>query len=357
MSNERIAPFLVEETVTREQFNLRIEQTNTELDAVHSQLDGNAFIPCAASYDAVTKRHTLIPTQEGLTLPEVFTVRFTTAAAFGLGDKVYIGGKEYTPAYTDSTDAVATGAWAAGATVGVTCAAGKAFVGAGFIEHFEQKTTQLTADINLYVSPSGNDTTGDGTQSKPFATLQRVLDTVPKNLGGYNCLINLANGNYTTNGVIKVYGFYNGNMKVIGPADGYANFVNTSIEIKGINCILSIHNHLKIVSGAASEDSCIRVTSSFGTLKFSVDIDGGGTKKGVNFYVPCNCTVMGVISNCTVAVNTGGSGLHAGIITLIELSGTGNTVAYNAVATLVVVAWGVTISGTTAQSYGGRIFN
>lgn len=94
----------------------------------------DAFIPCTATYDTVIKRHTLTPTQVGLVLPEVFIVRFAAAAAYSEGDKVYIGGVDYSPAYTDGDNAVTAGTWQTGAVVGLACskAAKKAFVGMGF---------------------------------------------------------------------------------------------------------------------------------------------------------------------------------------------------------------------------------
>lgn len=120
------------------------EQTYQDMALTH-----DAFIPCTAAYDSVTKRHTLTPTQAGIVLPETFTVRFKAAASFTAGDKVYIGGKEYTPAYTDGAEPVKTGYWATGAEVTFSCATDKAYVGNGFGSQLEEKADKTAVLYNM----------------------------------------------------------------------------------------------------------------------------------------------------------------------------------------------------------------
>lgn len=59
---------------------------------------------------------------------------------------------------------------------------------------------RLTADATLNVATTGNDATGDGTLSAPFATLQRAYNYAQEklDLSGYTLTIKLADGIYTS---------------------------------------------------------------------------------------------------------------------------------------------------------------
>ncbi len=61
----------------------------------------------------------------------------------------------------------------------------------------------------LYVSSSGSDATGDGTQARPFATIQKAINALPKNLGGTTNTINVAAGNYPG---FRIDSFYGGSL-------------------------------------------------------------------------------------------------------------------------------------------------
>lgn len=57
----------------------------------------------------------------------------------------------------------------------------------------------LTESLNVYISPSGSNVTGDGSQGNPWATMQYAYDWVVRNinLNGYDANINMAAGTYT----------------------------------------------------------------------------------------------------------------------------------------------------------------
>mgnify|MGYP001182229735 CR=1 FL=1 len=52
-------------------------------------------------------------------------------------------------------------------------------------------------DVQIYVSPAGNDATGDGSSGAPFATPQRAYDSLPWLIKD-KYVINIANGTYAT---------------------------------------------------------------------------------------------------------------------------------------------------------------
>ena len=78
----------------------------------------------------------------------------------------------------------------------------------------DSKANVLTKDVTLYVdSTTGNDSTGDGSSAKPFKTIQKAVNSVPKVLGGHTATILTASGTYEE--VVAVDG-YQGGLLVIG---------------------------------------------------------------------------------------------------------------------------------------------
>jgi hypothetical protein len=55
----------------------------------------------------------------------------------------------------------------------------------------------------VYVSTAGSDTLGDGTAANPYATINKALSVFPKNLNGYEAIINLAPGTYSEDVLIE----------------------------------------------------------------------------------------------------------------------------------------------------------
>lgn len=84
----------------------------------------------------------------------------------------------------------------------------------------------------IYVNAStGNDTTGVGSASAPYATITKALAMAPKNLNGKTCTIQIAPGTY------------NENVVVAGSRNGIVTFAsnafNSAVTIQGItveNC-------------------------------------------------------------------------------------------------------------------------
>ena len=69
----------------------------------------------------------------------------------------------------------------------------------------------IEASNTIYVSVSGNDASGDGSESYPFKTIQHAIDRIPKNLNNREITINIANGTYLED--IEVSGFYGGTIR------------------------------------------------------------------------------------------------------------------------------------------------
>lgn len=68
-----------------------------------------------------------------------------------------------------------------------------------------------TGNTTIYVSKSGNDASGNGSEESPFATIQRAIDCVQKNLCGYEITINIASGTYSED--VEISGFHGGSLR------------------------------------------------------------------------------------------------------------------------------------------------
>lgn len=64
----------------------------------------------------------------------------------------------------------------------------------------------------IYVSTSGNDTSGDGSESYPYRTIQHAIDSIPKNLDNREITLHIKSGSYLEDVVIS--GFYGGTFRI-----------------------------------------------------------------------------------------------------------------------------------------------
>ncbi len=95
---------------------------------------------------------------------------------------------------------------------------------------------KLTSYKTLYVTTTGSDTSGDGSNAKPFATIQKAINTLPKNLGNNDVRVYLGAGTYAGFNIIA---FRNGVLKIIGGANLYeATSYNINSNISIYNCDL-----------------------------------------------------------------------------------------------------------------------
>ena len=96
----------------------------------------------------------------------------------------------------------------------------------------------LHNNVIATVSPSGNDTTGNGTSSAPFKTFARALSAVPKNLNGQTVTIDVVAGSYAE--IVNISDFSGGEI-VLSAATGAAVSItgliveNCNVLIQGMN--------------------------------------------------------------------------------------------------------------------------
>lgn len=212
------------------------------------------------------------------------------------------------------------------------------------------KSERLSENLEVYVSPSGSDTTGDGTQLKPYATIQKAVNSIPFTSNKKVPWIKIAGGIY--NEEVMFNTMFNGAMIVdlLGPVT-----INGRIQIYTIP-YLSIQG----ASLALNSDnmSAIYVSNTcFLNIATSVTINGcvngltvtNGARVKTNSSL-CLLTVNNAVSSAIYVLDSGTANFNGGI------SGLGNTRAFSSNGGIIFVNTENIVANTKiVKANGGKI--
>lgn len=96
------------------------------------------------------------------------------------------------------------------------------------------ETDAVRADKTIYVDATGSDGTGTGTASSPYASINKAISVLPKNLNGKSVAINIAAGTYNEDVILRGY---SGPLILTG---GYNTYVNVNnFKVEGCICVLN----------------------------------------------------------------------------------------------------------------------
>uniref|UniRef100_UPI0032606153 hypothetical protein n=1 Tax=Clostridium sp. NkU-1 TaxID=1095009 RepID=UPI0032606153 len=102
----------------------------------------------------------------------------------------------------------------------------------GKVRRFLKNIKPLESDVTYYVSTTGSDITGDGTQEKPYRNIQYAVDMVPKDLHGYRAFIEVADGTYDEH--VYILSFIGGQIIINSASkntlDGGCNVKSISVQ-------------------------------------------------------------------------------------------------------------------------------
>ena len=210
-----------------------------------------------------------------------------------------------------------------------------------------QETTGLSANRTVYVSSAGSDNIGDGTEANPYATINKALATIPRNLNGFTATINVAAGTYAES--VLVANFGNGTVRITG-VEGAVVTVNR-LEANNVKMF-------EIVNIALDISGCFFHAVSSG-VRVTAPVTTNGAVYGVyatNFSNVVFASTL-TINNTTnyAVVSTSGSRVY-----VTNITGSGNKVTF--ASTLGgICAFGVDSSSVTGAQYftdtGGRIYS
>ena len=177
-----------------------------------------------------------------------------------------------------------------------------------------QDANGLSADKTVYVATTGSDTTGDGSQMAPFATISKALSSIPKNLNGFAARVRIGAGTYAENVVVQHFG--NGPLYIYGNTGDSVTV--SSLEINNVS-LVEINNISLSIS-----NSYLNVVGPNVRVFSPLTINGG--QYGVYASYSSNVILRGAVTanNVTNAIfSTSGSTVY-----VEQLLGTGITVAY-----------------------------
>lgn len=173
-------------------------------------------------------------------------------------------------------------------------------------------------DNAIYVGPTGNDTTGDGTQAKPYASLAKALSVIPKDLGGQTITINVAAGTYTETGV-NITDFYGGQLSIVGDSTTPPTFTN---RIYCMYCSARIS--FKYINTVAPVDWGGFSVSRCAMVEFN-DCNVNATTQGKGFGIYSAFLSEVYVHNCEINNCQYGVSCAWGKLFVSTATGSGNT--------------------------------
>ncbi len=171
----------------------------------------------------------------------------------------------------------------------------------GKVLTFLRNIRPLTDNITLYVSVNtGSDIMGDGSQSKPFKSIQHAIDILPRGLGDKEVIINVADGIYDEDLLIRdFYGgvlrIYSSNISSISNVCSIKSFFTSNcfayIFIAGFN-ITTITRHA--IQAYNTHEILVRYCSAVGSTS-----DWAGFRFAESHFQIWSC----VVSNKNIALH------------------------------------------------------
>lgn len=215
---------------------------------------------------------------------------------------------------------------------------------ASFVVELETIGIMPIPDSIIYVSPSGSDAAGDGTQEAPFATIQHAIDAAPKNLMNREITINVASGTYSEN--VEVAGFYGGTLRFEIGDVVIKSFVlyETNIIINGTSLTLN-------ASGNIYGFRCHRGANAI--FQCALTVNGSTNGIFVSYGSRFSCRLV-TINSCTNAVVCN----FAAQLYIGTLSGSKNNNGVSVAGGIATIESVVSSMASTLyiSTAGGRIF-
>lgn len=200
---------------------------------------------------------------------------------------------------------------------------------------------RANADVTVYVSTSGNDSTGDGSYAKPYRTVTKALNSVPRVTEGKTITVDINAGTYSENVVIKDFV-----GSVVLQATGVVTI--TSINIDN-STVLHAGQQLNFPSGMLLKNGAAWIgapTVYVGSAQIGIAVETGST-----FIVYGTVT----ISNASSAALDVSGCSRAYVATL---GGSTNVIGARAISGSIIAYGSMSISATTQRvtNTGGRIY-
>lgn len=224
----------------------------------------------------------------------------------------------------------------------------------GKIITFLRNIKPLSGAIDIYVATTGSDTEGTGTQENPFKTIQRAVNSVPKDLGGTKVAIIVADGTYDED--VYIYGVSNGNFTIKTTLE---SGINDNCRVKSIQ-IKHCSSAYMIVSGFTLynvvDASIICWCTYYVRIEYCKTTVSAPTKQGIYLGETSGVVVQCLVSNKGTALQVVHGKVHSSTWDSGSINDRGLMVSTGGIISKI----GVQPIGTLYQEVsnsGGMIFN
>ena len=222
-----------------------------------------------------------------------------------------------------------------------------------------------TAAVDYYVSETGDDQTGDGSQASPWQTLQHAIDQVPQIIN-HTVTIHLEPGVYPGGAVISGL-MGRGELLVLGdaasPSSVRIQFDNQAYGITVSKCPAQVRiqgiQFEKVVNTGkyavfANTSAQVRIDSCIFEGRAHVGDTAGG---GVLYSYSRGSVGSSAFNNCHIAANP----MYSSAVSIFGNTGSGNNAVLYVSAGATVGEWGnsigTSVSGWLYQCPSGSIFS
>lgn len=209
----------------------------------------------------------------------------------------------------------------------------------------ELESIGTSGNATIYVSTSGNDASGDGSESRPFRTIQHAIDSVSKNIGNNTITIDIASGTYSED--VEIAGFSGAPLRfAIGTITiNSLSIFDSCVVMEGTKITIS-------ASGKTYGIYCHRDANAI----LQVDIAVNGSEYGIytGYGSRLNARKVTTITSCTFAI----SSTFASMVYISSLTGSKNNNGIQAAGGIVSIGSIVSSMASTlyATSNGGRVY-
>lgn len=210
--------------------------------------------------------------------------------------------------------------------------------------------TGLSANKTIYVSGAGSDVLGDGTNTNPYATITKAINSLPKNLNGFDALIHIAPGDYVED--VEIARFIGGNVFLTGDTGAAVSIRSLRISF---GAMVRIEKILLSLTGSIN-DYALGVTNASLSAISTVRITGN-VPNGVylNMSALCYFSSLEISNTTTNAIHA----THNSSVYVASISGANNTgIGIRSIGGAKVTYSVSTLTAATATSAltGGRIY-
>lgn len=156
----------------------------------------------------------------------------------------------------------------------------------GYESKIEAKAEVTTQNFDVYVSPTGNDISGDGSSAKPFQTISRALLEKAQKAGYHKCTVKVAAGDYSAatglylDAAIRAQNVYaeiqlQGDVTFASNGEFVMDIDNSTISVTGTDKVINLTG--EAASGQIYVHNDGNITMYGPVVKFN----GGGAGKGI----------------------------------------------------------------------------